>query len=296
MSEGAAPLAGQIAADLDAAFAGQADSTPAPAPAESAPAPAASEEAQPSTPAPVAAPEVPKVIKTVAAGKEVEVPIFDEKGAVNPALLTAIQQAADYTRKMQAVAEMRREAEAVKLRSEAEAAAAKIAAERAKLPQLPGDDPFAQHQAYLQQQLDAQAESLRKHQELMQQEAQERMEMAREAQMEASRVALAAERKRLSDTYKLDDDDLEFIERRYLDRRQQNQPTTLEALAQERRAKLDAYRAEAVKEFKEKHRVGSDAGGAAVSATGTGTPAPLTPSSPGFAEQFASELSAALRR
>lgn len=282
-------IAAQITADLEAS--GQA--APAPeAPAEAEPAAVETPAVPAETTASLAEGAAPEPLKLTDSTV-----VLDTDGNPRPwgEIKAERMRQADYTRKTQQLAELRREALAVKAEAEAQAQAAKLAAELAKLPALPEDDPYAQHNAANREAIRALTEQQAKFQQQMQAEALERMEMAKQAQLEASQIALEAKRRQLRSEFKLDDDDLEFVERRYLSLRSQDKPASLEEIAKAQRAKIDRLEQEAIKKFKEQHRVGSDAGGASSPGSGADAPA-LTPSSPGFAEKFADELRAAFSR
>lgn len=296
MSDVGMPTAEQITADLESVgqAAPAAPETPAPAaptegtepvaPAAGTPAPATA------TPDPAATPTPLELTDTTLVRDP-----FDQKVKPWGEIKSERMLRADYSRKMHAVGEMRREAEAMRIKAEADARQAQIMAERAKLPELPEGDPFAVHQAALQKQLDAQAEAQNKLQEALQRDAQERMEQARQAELAASELSLAAKREKLGVEHQLDAAELDIVEREYWFRSRKGEPVSLDSVAKERADRIKAIEARAVAAFKEKHRVGSDAAGAPAPATGTATKV-LTPGSPGFTEAVAEELGALFGR
>jgi hypothetical protein len=238
---------------------------------------------------------MPRSFKTKAAGKEIEVPLFNDKGEINPDLIEGYQKREAFYQKMQAVAEQRREVEAMRLKVESEAQQAAIAAKRAALPPLADDDPIKQHQTALQEQLDAQAKTQAQMQELIRAEAQERLQAAEAARLEASKLSLAAEEKRLATEHGLTEREIGMVEREYFVRSRNKENVTLESIAQEHKAYVTSLKEAALKEWKDKNRVGSGAAPETVPATGTATPT-ITPGSPGFAEAIAEDMRAMFGR
>jgi hypothetical protein len=290
----------QITADLEAGHAEPSSEVPAP---DSQEPPASPESSKPEVPV---AGEPPAPV-TVDPATSTPLTLTDTILVVDPSdgktkpwgeIKAERMLRADYSRKMHIVGEMRREAEALKLKLEAEAKQAELKAKFASLPKLADDDPYTMHQNAMREQLEALTEQQRLQQQRLEQEAQERMEALRQTELAASRVALAAEEKRLADTYGFKDDlagEIAVVEREYWHRKQQDPTVTLDSVAKERRALIDKISAAAEKAFKEKHRVGSEAAAPAAPVAGTGTPIPL-PGSRGFTDAIAAEMRATFGR
>lgn len=290
------PTVEQITAGLDAIEQAEAPASSTPAPASSAPEAAASPAEVPAAPvAEITAPAASEPTPLTLTDATVVIDPADGKPRPWGEIKAERMLRADYSRKMHAVGEMRRELEAAKLKSIQEAQAAELKAAEDALAKLPEDDPYAQHSGLLQKQLSALAKAQAAQQELLVRDAQERRQALEQAELAASQAALAAEEKRLAVEFGLPQEEIELVEMQYAMRSRKGEQVTLESIAKERKAKLAALEEAAVKSFKEKHRIGSPTGGGETSAVGTGG-TPITPKSEGFAERFADDLAAIFGR
>ncbi|MFA5897987.1 MAG: hypothetical protein WC829_02620 [Hyphomicrobium sp.] len=282
------PTADQITAELEAGYAAQADpgasETAAPAPVEK------------QTEAPAAAPE-PVAVKTDDPAAE-PLTIADTALVVDPLdgkakpfseiAKSERLRASDATRKWKEAAEMKREAEALRQQFEAATAAEKIRAAQAALPALPDDDPFAQHTRLLNEKVQLAEQAIRTMQE-------QTAATERERVLLASRAALATEEKRMADDYKFSAREIGIVEDEYMRRRATEPGITLQSVAKDFSDYLAGREEAKVREFKDQHRVSSDAAKIEAPATGTAEEVPL-PGAPGFAERIASEMSAMFGR
>ena len=191
---------------------------------------------------------------------------------------------ADYTKKTMAVAEERKAFEAQKAQFAADQQMAQIKAQRAALPQLPEDDPYAQTIRAQQDQLEA----LAKYQALMQEQMQQAVA---DRELAASKVALDALEKQITTDFKLSAKDTDRVLREYYVRSQTGEQISPLDVAKERRAEIDALKAEGEKEFKERHRVASPA--AAASTPGAAAKeTDLVPGTRGFRDRMREEIAA----
>jgi hypothetical protein len=261
----------QIIAELSAGPSAQAEPVAAP------PANLETETAAPA-PAPSVQAEVPRLLHAKIAGEEVEVPLYNEQGQINPELVVAFQKAQDYTRKMMAVANDRRAVEAERLAWQAE----QIKAQQSTLPDLPEDDPYAQRIAAQQKQLELLAQQTSGVEQFLANQRSER-------ELDLSRAALALEEKRLATEHGLTPEQIKTVEYEYYRREKSGEEVSLDAIAKSHASMLAQVKADAIREWKEKKRVGAPAGGASSPATGS-APAVITPKSPGFIEAFMNEL------
>ncbi len=282
MSDDGMPTADQITAEWEAGQAAQAE------PVASTTADPAQAETQTESAAPVEA--APAEVAPPAALKLTDSSLVEDPadGQVRPwgEIKAERLRQADYTRKTMAVAEQQRQIEAMRQQMEAAAAAEKLRAAQASLPVLPDDDPFAQHQKLLHEKLTLAEQAIRTMQE--QTAAAEKSRILSE-----SRAALAAEEKRMTDEHGFKAREIGIVEDEYMRRRTAEPGITLQSVAKEYADYLADLKKASVEEFKNKHRVGSDAASGAVPATGTATPA-ITPGAPGFADKLAEAFSAIL--
>lgn len=267
-------IADSVTADLEAM--GQAQAPP---------------DTPPSAPAPVAVPD-PQTPVAPAAAAVAEVPpeplaLTDKSVVVDPA--TGEQKTwgeikaerlrwADYTKKTMAAADERRQVESMKAQFQAEQNAAQASQNLANLPELPEDDPYAQR-----------IRAIEAHQQ-----AQYEAQNAQYQQLESERLAAASARldadiSRVASEKKLDEREMDYVGREMYARIQRGESVTLDDVATQFVGYREQQRTLAVKEWQEKHRVGSPAASVAVPAAGTPTEMPV-PGTRGFVDSMLAEL------
>ena len=190
----------------------------------------------------------------------------------------------DYTQKTMALADERRSIAEEKAQIAAMQEQARIVAEMAKLPELPEDDPYAQHMKAQQAQLAA----VSKYQFEMAQQFEQRV-AARE--MEASRIALQAKEQQLMADHGLDKRELEQVEREYYHRSNIGETVDIDQIAKDHSAWKASLKEQAIKEFKTKHRTNAPAAAASIPAAAQDDERPQ-PGSRGIRERILEELSA----
>lgn len=258
------------------------------APAQAAPVAVAEQTAAPAVPAAEAVAPAP--------GAPVSISITDTSLVVDPA--TGEQKTlgevkaerlrwSDYTRKTMALAEERKQVEALRAQYEAEQSAMKArqGISNLQLPELPDDDPYAQHIKATAAQLKAVEAQTQAYLAAQQQQ----VAAAEAERFAAANARLDAEIAKTREAYKLDDSEMDIVGRDVLARMQRGENVTLEDSAKRFSAYREGQRQAAIKQWQEQHRVSAPAGAPSVPSAGVAADVPL-PGKPGFMEAVLADM------
>jgi len=184
----------------------------------------------------------------------------------------------DYTQKRMADAELHRQYAAQEEQRQAQFDAWKAQQSLSAAPELPEDDPYAQRIRAIEAQQNAYLVAQRTQFEALESE-----------RVAAASSRLDADISRVSSEYKLDEREMDYVGREVLSKLQRGEVATIDDVAKQFVGYRTAQRELAIKEWKDKHSVGSPAAAVAVPATGTPEEMPV-PGTRNFADRMLAEL------
>lgn len=228
-------------------------------------------------------PVIPKTFRAKVQGQEVEMPIFDERGQVNPLLVERVQMGEDYYRKTQSLAEERRQAQAMieqeraKIKQEYEEQMRtlhrKIKPEG--MPDLPEDDDYAKAIRL------AMDRAERAEQVATERLAQIEAAVQRQEQMRVEEENRRAYEKAHADVktkFQLDDATMAMAEQNWAARFMRGEQIDMETGVKQFVDQLAAIKRQEIENWKAKHRVTTEkaqAGGGGAGVQMESAPAPL---------------------
>ena len=186
----------------------------------------------------------------------------------------------DYTQKRMAEAETLRQYEANEKLRQAEYEAWKTKQQIGTEDVLPTDDPYALRIRALEAKQEAALAQQSMQAQTLQQE-----------RFAAARARLDAEEARVTSEYKLNEREMDIVGRDLLARMGRQEQATLADVAKEFAEYRESIRAAGLKEWQEKHRVGSPAAAVAVPAAGTPNDIPV-PGTRAFEDRMREEFAA----
>ena len=193
----------------------------------------------------------------------------------------------DYTQKTQSIAETRKQVEQAEALRQAQWNALQAQQAAAGQADLPEDDPYAIRIKAAEAQMKYLAEADAQRQRAFD-------EQMNQAQTKENQAALEAAEKKIATDFGFEQREIDLVEAEFLRRGHAGEEVTLEGVAKDYKAYLDAREEKAVAKFKEKHRVSAPAGGASIPAAGVTDSIPV-PGSRGFLDAIREEVGALMR-